>query len=162
MLMPVDSSPDRGRGPAGIRDQRSGHAQMLEARRSAGTAHGWRSPPRRSLLARSPASPSPADRTPSYTAWRSANEAKLVWLRTRMRMRFNRAWQRLRARPPRWTLRVRLAVLLFAVLLGSGTVLLFVTFVIFQGRAGDTLQAAPVGLRTHITPVSSDGHQLLI
>jgi signal transduction histidine kinase len=57
---------------------------------------------------------------------------------------------------------VRLAVLLFAVLLGSGTVLLFVTFVIFQGRAGDTLQAAPVGLRTQITPVGSDGHQLLI
>jgi len=57
---------------------------------------------------------------------------------------------------------VRLTALLFAVFLGSGAVLLAVTFAIFQGRTGNTLQAVPVGLHERITPVSSDQHQLLI
>jgi signal transduction histidine kinase len=57
---------------------------------------------------------------------------------------------------------VRLTALLFAVFLGSGAVLLAVTFAIFQGRTGNTLHAVPVGLQTRITPASSDQHQLLI
>jgi signal transduction histidine kinase len=57
---------------------------------------------------------------------------------------------------------VRLTALLFAVFLGSGAILLAVTFAIFQGRTGNTLQAVPVGLQTRITPVHSDQHQLLI
>jgi hypothetical protein len=68
----------------------------------------------------------------------------------------------LQPRVPRRTIRVRLTALLFAVFLGSGAVLLAVTFAIFQGRTGNTLHAVPVGLQTRITPVSSDQHQLLI
>ena len=66
------------------------------------------------------------------------------------------------ARLPRRTIRVRLTALLCAVFLGSGAVLLAVTFAIFQGRTGNTLHAVPVGLQTRITPVGSDRHQLLI
>ena len=73
-----------------------------------------------------------------------------------------RAAHSFQPRLPRRTIRVRLAALLFAVFLGSGAVLLAVTFAIFQGRTGNTLQAVPVGLQTRITPVSSDQHQLLI
>ncbi len=73
-----------------------------------------------------------------------------------------RAWNSFRARLPRRTIRVRLAMLLFAVFLGSGAVLLAVTFAIFQGRTGNVLHAAPVGLQTRVTPVSSDRSQLLI
>ncbi len=59
---------------------------------------------------------------------------------------------------------MRLAALLFAVFLGSGTVLLAVTFAIWQGRTGN-LQAMPVSPQSHssgITPVGSDRRQLLI
>lgn len=79
-----------------------------------------------------------------------------------MRLDRSRVWSSLRARVPRRTIRVRLAALLFAVFLGSGAVLLAVTFAIFQGRTGNVLHAVPVGPQTRITPVSSDAHQLLI
>ncbi len=77
-------------------------------------------------------------------------------------MRPKRAGHSFQPRLPRRTIRVRLTALLFAVFLGSGAVLLAVTFAIFQGRTGNTLQAVPVGLHERITPVSSDQHQLLI
>jgi signal transduction histidine kinase len=79
-----------------------------------------------------------------------------------MRLRLKRRWHSSGARVPRRTIRVRLTALLFAVFLGSGAILLAVTFAIFQGRTGNTLQAVPVGLQTRITPVHSDQHQLLI
>jgi signal transduction histidine kinase len=79
-----------------------------------------------------------------------------------MRLHPKRAWHSFQARLPRRTIRVRLTALLFAVFLGSGAVLLAVTFAIFQGRTGNTLHAVPVGLHERITPVSSDRHQLLI
>jgi signal transduction histidine kinase len=77
-------------------------------------------------------------------------------------VRPKRAAHSFQPRLPRRTIRVRLAALLFAVFLGSGAVLLAVTFAIFHGRTGHTLHAVPVGLQTRITPVSSDQHQLLI
>jgi signal transduction histidine kinase len=77
-------------------------------------------------------------------------------------VRPKRAGHSFRPRLPRRTIRVRLTALLFAVFLGSGAVLLAVTFAIFQGRTGNTLHAVPVGLHERITPVSSDRHQLLI
>ena len=64
-------------------------------------------------------------------------------------------------RTPRRTIRVRLALLFFAVFLASGTVLLFVTFAIWQDRT-NSLRASPVPGGEHITPVASDAHQLLI
>jgi signal transduction histidine kinase len=79
-----------------------------------------------------------------------------------MRLRSKHAWHNPRARFPRRTIRVRLSALLCAVFLGSGALLLAVTFAIFQGRTGNTLHAVPVGLQTRITPVRSDGHQLLV
>ena len=68
----------------------------------------------------------------------------------------------------RRTIRVRLAVLFFAVFLASGAVLLAITIAIWQGRTVNNLRAVPVPATgpqsqgTGITPVSSDQHQLLI
>ena len=78
-----------------------------------------------------------------------------------MKLRPNGADHRLQIRLPRRTIRVRLAVLLFAVFLAAGAVLLAVTFAIFQGRTND-LYAVPAHGGTQITPVSSDAHQLFI
>jgi hypothetical protein len=70
-------------------------------------------------------------------------------------------------RLPRRTIRVRLALLLFAVFVASGAVLLAATFLIWLGRTGN-LHAVPVptaGLRNPaagITEVGSDRHQLLV
>ena len=76
---------------------------------------------------------------------------------------------RFRRRLPRRTIRVRLAVLFFAVYLASGAALLAVTVAVWQSRTGGvTVAAVPVptgGLRhpaTGITQHSSDRHQLLI
>ena len=76
---------------------------------------------------------------------------------------------RFRRRLPRRTIRVRLAVLFFAVFLASGAALLAVTVAVWQSRTGGvTVAAVPVptgGLRhpaTGITQHSSDRHQLLI
>jgi signal transduction histidine kinase len=67
---------------------------------------------------------------------------------------------------PRRTIRVRLAVLFFAVFLASGAVLLAVTVAVWQGRTGDVATAVPVPAgqspATGITQHSSDRHQLLI
>ena len=74
-----------------------------------------------------------------------------------------------RRRLPRRTIRVRLAVLFFAVFLASGAALLAVTVAVWQSRTGGvTVTAVPVpsgSLRhpaTGITQHSSDRHQLLI
>jgi signal transduction histidine kinase len=71
-----------------------------------------------------------------------------------------------RARLPRRTIRVRLAVLFFAVFLASGAALLAVTVVVWLGRTGGTTARAPAGSLLHpaigITQHSSDRHQLLI
>ena len=56
---------------------------------------------------------------------------------------------------------MRLALLLFAVFLASGTVLLVVTFAIWQDRTS-ALRATPAPGGEQISPVSSDAHQLLI
>jgi len=85
-----------------------------------------------------------------------------------MRLRLKRAGHSSRPLLRRQTIRVRLAVLFFAVFLASGVVLLAITFAIWQGRTTDNLQAVPVpttGPRSHgtgISPVSSDQHQLVI
>jgi len=85
-----------------------------------------------------------------------------------MRLRLKRAGHSLQPRPRRRTIRVRLAVLFFAVFLASGAVLLAVTFAIWQGRTVNNLQAVPVPATgpqsqgSGITPVSSDQHQLVI
>ncbi len=79
----------------------------------------------------------------------------------------------MRRRPetrPRRTIRVRLAVLFFAVFLASGVVLLVVTVAVWQSRTGDvTAHAVPVrtgGLPNPGTGIttqhSSDRHQLLV
>jgi signal transduction histidine kinase len=66
-------------------------------------------------------------------------------------------------RLPRRTIRVRLALLFFAVFVASGIVLLVVTFAIWQDRTSGTLQVAPTpGGGERITPVSSGAHQLVI
>jgi signal transduction histidine kinase len=70
----------------------------------------------------------------------------------------------------RRTIRVRLAVLFFAVFLASGAVLLVVTVAVWQGRTGDlTAHAVPVPTGSLPNPGtgittqhSSDRHQLLI
>ncbi len=73
---------------------------------------------------------------------------------------------RLRARLPRRTIRVRLAVLFFAVFLASSVALLAVTVVVWQGRTGGGTIHAPAGSLLHpaigITQHGSDRHQLLI
>jgi signal transduction histidine kinase len=85
-----------------------------------------------------------------------------------MRLRLKRAGDSSQPRLRRGTIRVRLAVLFFAVFLASGAVLLAITFAIWQGRTTNNLQAVPVpatGPQSHgtgITSVSSDQHQLLI
>jgi signal transduction histidine kinase len=78
-----------------------------------------------------------------------------------MKVRANHAGHGFQLRLPRRTIRVRLAVLLFAVFLAAGAVLLAVTFAIFQGRTNE-LYAVPGHGGTQITPVSSDAHQLLV
>jgi signal transduction histidine kinase len=63
---------------------------------------------------------------------------------------------------PRRGVRVRLALLFFAVFLASGSVLLAVTFVIWQDRT-HALRATPTpGGGEQITPVGYDAHQLLV
>ncbi len=86
-----------------------------------------------------------------------------------MRLRRQRVGHNFRPRRPRRTIRVRLAVLFFAVFLASGVVLLAVTVAVWQGRTGDlTAHAVPVPIgslqnqATGITQHSSDRHQLLI
>jgi len=75
----------------------------------------------------------------------------------------------LRPRLLRRTIRVRLAVLFFAVFLASGAVLLIVTVAVWQSRTGGVaVSAVPVATgssrnpATGITQHSSDRHQLLI
>jgi signal transduction histidine kinase len=66
-------------------------------------------------------------------------------------------------RLPRRTIRVRLALLFFAVFVASGIVLLVVTFAIWQDSTSGTLQAAPTpGGGERITPVSSGAQQLVV
>ena len=81
-----------------------------------------------------------------------------------MKLRSNRVGHTFQLRLPRRTIRVRLAVLFFAVFVASGAVLLVVTFAIWQSTEPNALQVAPAprraGERHH--PVSSDRHQLLI
>jgi signal transduction histidine kinase len=84
-----------------------------------------------------------------------------------MRLRTQLTAHSLRLRLPRRTIRVRLAVLFFAVFLASGAALLAVTVVVWQGRTGDlTAVPAPPGrLRNPaigITQHSSDRRELLI
>ena len=80
-----------------------------------------------------------------------------------MKLRPNRAGHSFQLRLPRRTIRVRLALLLFAVFLASGAVLLAVTFAIWQGRTQrPTGNARTRGPASSISPVSSDAHQLLI
>ena len=70
-----------------------------------------------------------------------------------------------RSRLPRRTVRVRLAVLFFAVFLASGAVLLAITVVVWQSRTGPVAHATPGRLRNPaigITEHGSDRHQLLI
>jgi signal transduction histidine kinase len=78
-----------------------------------------------------------------------------------VRLRPNRAGQRPQHRPPRRSIRVRLALLFFAIFLASGCILLFVTFAIWQNRT-NALRATPTPGGEQITPVSYDAHQLLI
>ena len=86
-----------------------------------------------------------------------------------MRLRPEHSGHRFRPRLSRRTIRVRLAVLFFAVFVASGAVLLTATVVVWLGRTdGTTVAAVPspglnvpqrsVGLTQH----SSDRHQLLI
>ena len=84
-------------------------------------------------------------------------------------MRPQRAGHSSQPRSPRRTIRVRLALLFFAVFLAAGAVLLAVTFAVWQGTTGNlTETATPVptgGLHnptTGITQHSSDRHQLLV
>jgi signal transduction histidine kinase len=83
------------------------------------------------------------------------------------RQRPEHAEQSLRARRLRGTIRVRLAVLFFAVFLASGAVLLAVTVAVWQSRTGGVVATAvpvPAGQNpaTGITQHDSDRHQLLI
>jgi signal transduction histidine kinase len=71
-----------------------------------------------------------------------------------------------RARLPRRTIRVRLAVLFFAVFLASGAALLAVTVAVWEGRTGAHVVRAPAGSLLHpaigIGQQNVDRHQLLI
>ncbi len=79
-----------------------------------------------------------------------------------MKLRPHRIGNASHPRLPRRTIRVRLALQFFAVFLAAGTVLLVVTFSIWQSRT-NALRATPgSGGGEQITPVSSDAHQLLI
>jgi signal transduction histidine kinase len=84
-----------------------------------------------------------------------------------VRLRPQRARHSFRPRVPRRTIRVRLAVLFFAVFLASGAALLAVTVGVWQGRTGGTtvtpartgsLRNPAVGVTQH----SSDRRELLI
>jgi signal transduction histidine kinase len=77
------------------------------------------------------------------------------------RLRPNRAGHIFQLRLPRRTIRVRLALLFFAVFVASGSVLLVVTFAIWLDRT-NSLSATPGPGGEQITPVSSGAHQLLI
>jgi signal transduction histidine kinase len=84
-----------------------------------------------------------------------------------MRLRPKLTWRSFRARLPRRTIRVRLAVLFFAVFLASSAALLAVTVAVWLGRTGGMHTArAPAGSLLHpaigITQHSSDRNQLLI
>jgi signal transduction histidine kinase len=83
-----------------------------------------------------------------------------------MRLRPQLAGHSFRPRLPRRTVRVRLAVLFFAVFLASGAALLVLTVVVWQGRTGGTTVRAPAGSLLNpavgVTQHSSDRHQLLI
>ena len=79
----------------------------------------------------------------------------------RMKPPPNPAGHRFQIRLPRRTIRMRLAVLLFAVFLAVGAVLSAVTFAIFQSRTNELMQCRDPRA-TQITPVSSDAHQLLV
>jgi signal transduction histidine kinase len=84
-----------------------------------------------------------------------------------MRLRTRLGGRGFRPRLPRRTIRVRLALLFFAVFLASGAALLAVTVAVWQGRTGDlTAVPGPTGSLQNrasgITQHSSDRHQLLI
>jgi signal transduction histidine kinase len=84
-----------------------------------------------------------------------------------MRLRSQLIGHSFRPRLPRRTIRVRLAVLLFAVFLGSGVALLAITVGVWQGTTGPSDVAhAPAGSLRHpavgVTQHSSDRSQLLI
>jgi signal transduction histidine kinase len=85
-----------------------------------------------------------------------------------MLFRLHRAGPGFRARLPRHTIRVRLALLFFGVFVASGIVLLAVTFVIWQDRTNE-LHAVPIppsvarqNPAAGITPAGYDAHQLLV
>lgn len=79
-----------------------------------------------------------------------------------MKLRSNRVGHTFQLRLPRRTIRVRLALLFFAVFVASGAVLLVVTFAIWE-HGTNALQVAPTpGGGEQITPVSSGAHQLVI
>ena len=85
-----------------------------------------------------------------------------------MLFRLHRAGPGFQPRLPRHTIRVRLALLFFGVFVASGTVLLAVTFVIWQDRTNE-LHAVPVppsvssqNPAAGITPAGYDAHQLLV
>src|SRR5436190_23927397 len=71
-----------------------------------------------------------------------------------------------RPRLPRRTIRVRLAVLFFAVFLASGAALLAVTVAVWQGRTTTHVTHAPAGRLLNpavgVTQHSSDRRELLI
>jgi signal transduction histidine kinase len=85
-----------------------------------------------------------------------------------VRLRSKVNGHRLLPRLPRRTIRVRLAVLFFAVFLASSAALLAVTVAVWQGRTGGTTHVAhaPAGSLPHpaigVTQHSSDRQQLLI
>ena len=84
-----------------------------------------------------------------------------------IRPRQERNGQSFGGRPPRRSIRVRLALLFFAVFLASGAVLLAVTVAVWQSRTGGVAATAvPVSAgqnpATGITQHGSDRHQLLI
>ena len=84
-----------------------------------------------------------------------------------MRLRPKLAGHSFRPRLPRRTIRVRFAVLFFAVFLASGAALLAVTVAVWLGRtAGEHTAQAPAGSLLHpaigVTQHTSDRHQLLI
>src|SRR5882762_7278272 len=88
-------------------------------------------------------------------------------MRENMRLRPRRNGHSFRPRLPRRTIRVRLAVLFFAVFLASGVVLLAVTVAVWQGRTNNvTVAPVPAGGPRNpaagITQHGSDRHQLLI
>jgi len=79
-----------------------------------------------------------------------------------MKLRSNSARHTFQLRLPRRTIRVRLALLFFAVFVASGAVLLVVTFAIWE-HGTNALQVAPIpGGGELVTPVSSGAHQLVI